>query len=303
MKWIIIIATGILLSFNSYGQPRLNAGILSDSSFMTSDHVKLFLTSAGKGTSCIFVHGGPGAWSKSFEVMGGNVLEKKLTMWYYDQRGSGRSESPENGDYSLNRMVQDIEDIRIATGKKKIYLLAHSFGGILAFNYALKYPEYVKGLILLNATLSINHSLANQIIYVNKTLGTNFGSNAAEDTLTAYVKAITALRKSGNGYMMLSHNEVNVAMLDSVDNSTRRNYDFGRLALGMKEYFTDFSLATGRLNVPVLVISGTADNNIGPEHYKRFSFPKQTVKEIVGGHMLYYEKNKAFEEAVFEFVR
>lgn len=56
----------------------------------TQDGVKLFAKSAGNGPVCIFVHGGPGAWSKSFEEMGGRALEKRLKMVYLDQRGCGR---------------------------------------------------------------------------------------------------------------------------------------------------------------------------------------------------------------------
>jgi len=82
----------------------------------------------------------PGAWSKSFEDMRGNSLERKLRMVYFDQRGCGRSDTPVDKNYSLDRMVDDIEDIRRSSGVEKIYLLSHSFGGIIAVNYAKKYP-------------------------------------------------------------------------------------------------------------------------------------------------------------------
>lgn len=80
----------------------------------TSDHVKLFVKTAGIGTVCIFLHGGPGAWSTSFEEMGGHNLEKKLKIVYFDQRGCGRSDTAAERSYSLDRMVDDIEDIRRA---------------------------------------------------------------------------------------------------------------------------------------------------------------------------------------------
>ncbi|WP_394344730.1 alpha/beta fold hydrolase [Chitinophaga rhizosphaerae] len=50
-----------------------------------------------------------------------------------------RSTIPENGHFSLARMVEDIENVRQATGSEQVYLIAHSFGGILAFNFALRY--------------------------------------------------------------------------------------------------------------------------------------------------------------------
>ncbi len=162
-KHLIILICILALTTGRSAKAAPEAG--TDTTLLTSDGVKLYLKVSGRGSACIFVHGGPGAWSKSFECLGGNALEQNLTMYYYDQRGSGRSDAATNNDYSLARMVEDIENIRAATGADKVYLLAHSFGGILAYNYALKYPQHVKGLILLNATLSINHSLRNQIAF------------------------------------------------------------------------------------------------------------------------------------------
>ncbi len=56
---------------------------------------------------------------------------------------------------------------------------------------------------------------------------------------------------------MLSDNKEHVRLLDSIDTSLKRNYAFGQVALGMAEYFKDFTVNTDRLNVPVLVLSGT----------------------------------------------
>ncbi|MNE80497.1 hypothetical protein D3C80_1770710 [compost metagenome] len=68
-------------------------------------------------------------------------------------------------------------------------------------------------------------------------------------------------------------------------------------------YFSDFTKETVSIKVPTLIISGTKDNNIGPEHYKLFKFPNQEVKIIKGGHILYYEQNKEFKDTVEAFVR
>ncbi|MXO07305.1 alpha/beta fold hydrolase [Flavobacterium sp. HBTb2-11-1] len=271
--------------------------------FTTSDGVPLFLKVSGKGEVCIFVHGGPGAWSKSFEEFGGNVLEDKLTMCYYDQRGCGRSGSPADNNYSMDRMINDIEEIRTHLKTDKIFVIGHSFGGILATKYAEKYPQHVKGLILLNATLDINDSLLNQIAFMSKTLGKDFPVKGKDSILNTFFEAKQQIKKADLDYKMLSDNRATVEKLDSIDNSEKRNSSFAQHALSDPSYFSDFTKETATIKVPTLVISGTKDNNIGPDHYRLFKFPNQEVKIIDGGHILYYEQNKEFKNTVQKFVQ
>ncbi|MDH7463314.1 alpha/beta hydrolase [Chitinophagaceae bacterium 26-R-25] len=296
---LLFLLIALCTNYNTYSQSERN---VTNIHVLTSDSVSLFVNKAGKGTPCIFVHGGPGAWSKSFEDLGGSVLEQKLTMYYFDQRGCGRSTSPAKNDYSPERMVEDIETIRKQTGENKVYLIAHSFGGILALKYAEKYPEHVKGLIMLNTTLYVDNSLLNQIAFINQTLGTHIVA-PKDSVLQAFIAAKTQLRKADVEYKILSNNKAAVDKLDSVDNSEERNNSFARHVFAMPLYWGDFTKETGNVKVPVLVITGTKDNNIGPEHYKLFKFPNQQVKVIEGGHILYFENNKEFAEVVFQFVQ
>ncbi|MBO9582918.1 MAG: alpha/beta hydrolase [Flavobacterium sp.] len=283
-------------------QTKTNAKPKTDNTFLTSDGVPLFLKVSGKGEVCIFVHGGPGAWSKSFEEFGGNVLEDKLKMCYYDQRGCGRSGSPVNNNYSMDRMIDDIEEIRASLKTSKVFVIGHSFGGILATKYAEKYPQHVKGLILLNSTLDINDSLLNQIAFMGKTLGEDFPIKSKESILNTFFEAKTKIKKADLDYKILSDNRANVEKLDSIDSSEKRNSSFAQHALSGPLYFSDFTKETATIKVPTLIISGTKDNNIGPEHYKLFKFPNQKVKIIDGGHILYYEQNKEFKDTVEGFV-
>src|SRR5688572_28488350 len=81
--------------------------------FTTSDKVRLYVRTAGEGEPCVFVHGGPGSTSYYFEAMtSARLLEQKLQMIYFDQRGSGRSDSSLTGNYSADRFSKDIEELR-----------------------------------------------------------------------------------------------------------------------------------------------------------------------------------------------
>ena len=135
-----------------------------------NDKVNLYIKQSGHGVPCIFVHGGPGEGSLDFEVLGGNTLEDFMSIVYFDQRGSARSEGDEETEYSINRLVEDMEEIRIKLGISKWIVMAHSFGGIIATNYVHKYEKFVDRLILLNSTLNIEESFKEQIYYGEKLL-------------------------------------------------------------------------------------------------------------------------------------
>jgi proline iminopeptidase len=99
----------------------------------------------------VFLHGGPGYNSHSFSVLEGPKLERSLLMVYFDQRGAGHSERPWSGHYQLDTLVQDVEALRRVLGVPRISLIGHSFGGLLALEYAARYPDNVSRLILVGA--------------------------------------------------------------------------------------------------------------------------------------------------------
>jgi proline iminopeptidase len=96
----------------------------------------------------VYLHGGPGQGSHSFAALAGPALERSHRMVYLDQRGSGRSERPWNDAYSVELMVEDLEQLRRAWGVPKIAIIGHSFGTLLGMEYAAKYPGRVAALVL-----------------------------------------------------------------------------------------------------------------------------------------------------------
>ncbi|REC79613.1 alpha/beta hydrolase [Chryseobacterium elymi] len=277
-----------------------------ESFFETSDHIRIKYKISGKGEACIYVPGGPGQGYPSFECLGGNALEKNMQMIYMDQRGSGESGKSEN--YHLDAMVQDIEELRQHLKIDKVFLLAHSFGGIIAVNYAKKYPEYTKGLILSNITLHFlnNESVKEQIEYGNSLLSQP-NKAVSEDSLSAELSKLSvALRKKRIGYKFLTEDIETIKQMDKIDSIHPRIIDFGMAVISkpkeFPEYYTDYAPITKDIYVPVLVITGKKDKAVGTQHYKTFQFPNQKVISIDGGHLLYYEKNEKFVNAVWRFI-
>ncbi|MGN7759233.1 alpha/beta fold hydrolase [Chryseobacterium sp. 22532] len=278
----------------------------TEQSFETSDHVKIRYKVSGKGEACIYVPGGPGQGYPSFELLGGNNLEKNMQMVYMDQRGSGESGKSEN--YHLDAMVQDIEELRQHLKLDKVFLLAHSFGGIIAVNYAKKYPQHTKGLILANITLHFlnDETLKEQIEYGNSLLQLQNKAIPRDSLSSELSKISAALRKKRIGYKFLTEDIETIRQTDKIDSLHPRIIDFGMAVISkpkeFPEYYTDYAPITKDIHVPVLVITGKMDKAVGTMHYKTFRFPDQKVVAIDGGHLLYYEKNREFVNAVWHFI-
>jgi len=100
-----------------------------------------------KSKPIIYLHGGPGAYSVSWEptVEAMQKLSAKgHNIYLYDQVGGGLSERLEYiSEYSLDRHVDDLEAMRQKIGAEKIILMGSSFGGTLAANYMARYPNHV----------------------------------------------------------------------------------------------------------------------------------------------------------------
>ena len=101
----------------------------------------------------LLLNGGPGATHEYFECMENFLPAEGIEFIYYDQLGCGNSDNPKDTSmWDLPRFVEEVEQVRTALhlDKNNFYLLGHSWGGILAMQYALKYQDNLKGLIISN---------------------------------------------------------------------------------------------------------------------------------------------------------
>ena len=101
----------------------------------------------------LLLHGGPGATHDYFEAFDSFLPAAGVEYYYYDQLGSGRSHNPADSRlWDLARYVDEVEQVRTALGlgPDNFVLLGHSWGGILAIEYALRHGEELKGLVVSN---------------------------------------------------------------------------------------------------------------------------------------------------------
>jgi len=280
-----------------------------DSLFITtSDSVRLFVKRSGTGYPVLFIHGGPGSNSFYFEKEGGDVFSKIVQVIYLDQRGCGRSDSAMNGDYSLDRVVKDFDEVRERLGYKQWVVMAHSFGGILATEYAFKHPATVKAMVYLNCTVNLTATALSGL-----TKGVELLGNRPEDVKYFLNDSIPVLKRWGEMFGRLNEKDLVYKLM--FDKKQSKEYDDSLMALPFlkyvyarrlwdyPEYFVDFSSKTAQITVPVLIISGTRDYTIGVDHYKLMRFPNMEIKLIEGGHALYYEHNEELYNSVSPFLK
>src|SRR5262245_48878294 len=103
----------------------------------------------------LLLHGGPAATHEYMEAFDSYFPGAGIEYYYYDQLGSAYSDQPDQPE--LWDTARFVEEVRRALGldRSNFYLLGHSWGGILAVEYALKYQQNLKGLVISNMMASI----------------------------------------------------------------------------------------------------------------------------------------------------
>ena len=105
----------------------------------------------------LLLHGGPGGSHEEFGNFDGYLPNEEIEYIYYDQLDSYYSDKPNDSTlWTTEHFVEEVEQVRKALNlnKDNFYLLGQSWGGILALEYALKYQDNLKGLIISNMMAS-----------------------------------------------------------------------------------------------------------------------------------------------------
>ena len=105
----------------------------------------------------LLLHGGPGTTHEYLETFDRYFPGASIEYYYYDQLGSAFSDQPDDPSlYTVQRFTDEVEQVRkaLGLGKDNFYLFGHSWGGLLAIEYALAHPGKLKGLVISNMMAS-----------------------------------------------------------------------------------------------------------------------------------------------------
>ena len=264
----------------------------------------------------LLLNGGPGMSHEYFECMESFLPKEGIEFIYYDQLGTGFSDNPKDTTlWDLPRYVEEVEQVRVALhlNKDNFYLLGHSWGGILAMQYALKYQTNLKGLVVSNMMASCP-----KYGEYSKVLEKQLNPEVLKT-----IKDLEATKDYSNPkYMELLMNNFynqHILRLPVKDWPEPVNRSFGRLneslyitmqgpsELGLSGKLThwDVSKELKNIKVPTLVIGAKYDT-MNPEYMKWMAsqFPKGNYLFCTNGsHMSLYDDQQNYMKGLISFLK
>lgn len=147
MRYLLSVALCCCLSALVFAQPFPDSR--TGGQYITVNGARLWVVSVGQGDPLVIIPGGPGSTHLSYRVF--DSLSQHNRIIYYDAFGRGKSDTAKDPSaYSLARDIDDLEGLRQALHLEQWNVLGHSYGGVVAQGYALKYPSHVAHLVLAN---------------------------------------------------------------------------------------------------------------------------------------------------------
>jgi len=263
----------------------------------------------------LLLHGGPGATHEYFECMESFLPQEGIEFIYYDQLGSAYSDQPKDKDlWTTERFVEEVEQVRQALGlnKDNFYLLGHSWGGILAMEYALKYQQHLKGLIISNMMASAPEYDA----YAQNVL-----AKQMDPAVLKQIRSFEAKKDYDNPkYMQLlvpNYYMEHICRLkewpDPVNRAfAKMNKDVYVLMQGPSEFGLsgrlekwDRKADLKTISVPTLVV-GAKNDTMNPEHMKSMSTQVQHGSYLYcpnGSHMDMWDDQQVYMAGLITFLK
>jgi proline iminopeptidase len=265
----------------------------------------------------LLLHGGPGVTHEYLEAFDSYFPAAGIEYYYYDQLGSYYSDQPNEPElWELPRFVEEVEQVRQALGlnRDNFYLFGQSWGGLLAMEYALKYGQNLKGLVISNMMSSIpkyNEYAKNTIM------------PAMDQKVLAEIQQIEAAgeyEKPRYMELLIPHHYVHHLLRmppeqwpDGVNRAFKHINPAiyvpmqgpSELGASGKLENWDRSADLGKITAKTLVIGARYDT-MDPEHMKWMSTQIPNARYLYcpnGSHMAHYDDQQVYFTGLIGFIR
>jgi len=273
--------------------------------------VNHFYRISGEGEPFVVLHGGPGMYhDELFPFF--QDFAKAHKVIFYDQRGNGRSimEKIDRSTFNVDLLVEDLEGLRQAFDIGQLNIIGHSWGGLLAMYYAVKYPSHVKRLITVDSapvnTQLLIRSYENQVSRFSEDEWKYLQSLWESE---AYLAGDPAIH---NEAMRLSEGSVfyNKKMIDRYMEVAAFNAETAKNAVALNDFARDMKLnisvqgGLARITCPTLIIQGEHDFIVpeAPQLAHELIANSEFVFVSDSGHYPYIENPMEFFAALDSFI-
>jgi proline iminopeptidase len=264
----------------------------------------------------LLLHGGPGATHEYLEAFDSYFPAAGIEYYYYDQLGSHYCDQPDEPDlWEVPRFVEEVEQVRKELGlsRENFFLYGHSWGGILAIEYALKYQRHLKGLIISNMMASIPEY--NE--YARRVLMSEMDPDILEE-IQGY-EADEDYENPRYMELLMEHHYVHhVLRMPAAEwpDPVNRGFDHinpaiyvplqGPSELGASGKLVDWDRTSDleRIEVPTLVIGARYDT-MDPGHMERMAGAVRRGRYLYcpeGSHMALYDDQVTYFRGLIEFI-
>ena len=300
-------------AFSAFGQSAPARDSTSEGRFVVVNGAKLWYEIEGKGEPVLLIAGGPGASHSYFDPYF-SALADSYRVIYFDAFGRGKSDRAKSpSEYTFERDVEDIEGIRKALNLGRMNVFGHSYGGLVAQAYALKYPDSVKRLILANTLFSgemwqanndnYNYEIRNQFPEVwerIQALRAQGLHSTAQEHQDAYAEVPPSLC-----YFYNASNADNFKPEISADVYYSIVGDDGDFLIGGDIAPLDFRTRLKNLEMPTLILAGRFDRVTLPRfsvQFRQYAPQAQFVMFEKSGHFPFIEDPDQMFKVVREFL-
>ena len=260
---------------------------------------ELFYVEVGEGLPCLVMHGGLG-FDHTYLHPWLDPLGDVMHLVYYDHRGNGRSGRPPSDTITFEQLCADADALREHLGFEKVAVVGHSFGGFIALEYSLRYPERLSHLILLDTMPNFDYE---------EEFGAGLRRKGAtpeqREALDASADTDAEMWRLWKLMEPLYFHTFDADLAERVTGKTIPSVEAYEAGDAILEGW-DLTARLGEISAPTLIVAGE-DDIICPPSQAKIMHERIPNSELVifgrSGHVPYVEEPEAFFDAVLGWLR